>query len=330
MWSHLLSFISLCLEAILTSSQDSHKSLDDSPIFDEDNDVDESQSPYKPPSEEDFSSDSDTSLDEEPECEKDPLQAWKVIVWVFCLMELFSVCRTPGCGQIVDENYIKKTFKGGALNVTATCNAGHTYKWCSSPVSGVGKYAIPLINTLIAAYTFTTGMHIDQIVSFFEHLRCACPGRTSMHNLSGDVIHKVVYKYWLNMRASLLQARKESSSPLHIGGDGTYDSPGFSARYCNYVVMDLSTKHILDFFTAIKFQVKGGSAAMEPFAAKTCLLSLLEYGVTITSFTTDRCSTIASMMEKDPRLAAIRHEYDVWHFVKCVMKDIFKVCKTKQ
>ena len=110
MWSHLLSFISLCLEAILTSSQDSHKSLDDSPIFDEDNDVDESQSPYKPPSEEDFSSDSDTSLDEEPECEKDPLQAWKVIVWVFCLMELFSVCRTPGCGQIVDENYIKKNF----------------------------------------------------------------------------------------------------------------------------------------------------------------------------------------------------------------------------
>ena len=57
---------------------------------------------------------------------------------------------------------------------------------------------------------------------------------------------------------------------------------------------------------------------MEPFAAKTCLLSLLSYDVTIASFTTDRSSTIGTMMKGDPLLEHIVHEYDVWHFIsKC-------------
>ena len=30
---------------------------------------------------------------------------------------------------------------------------------------------------------------------------------------------------------------------------------GFRARYCNYVIMDLETHHVLSFFTAIKHQV---------------------------------------------------------------------------
>ena len=28
---------------------------------------------------------------------------------------------------------------------------------------GVGKYAVPLINLLIGVYTFTTGLHVDQV-----------------------------------------------------------------------------------------------------------------------------------------------------------------------
>ena len=57
---------------------------------------------------------------------------------------------------------------------------------------------------------------------------------------------------------------------------------------------------------------------MEPFAAKTCLLSLLSYDVTISSFTTDRSSTIGTMMKSDPLLENIVHEYDVWHFISKV------------
>ena len=58
---------------------------------------------------------------------------------------------------------------------------------------------------------------------------------------------------------------------------------------------------------------------MEPYAAKTCLLSLLNFGLKIASFTTDRSSTIETMMKADPRLKAITHEYDVWHWISTLI-----------
>ena len=72
---------------------------------------------------------------------------------------------------------------------------------------------------------------------------------------------------------------------------------------------------ITTFISFVLSQVSGGSSAMEPYAAKTCLLSLLSYAVKIASFTTDRSSTIGTMMKSDPRLELIVHEYDVWHFI---------------
>jgi hypothetical protein len=64
---------------------------------------------------------------------------------------------------------------------------------------------------------------------------------------------------------------------------------------------------------------------MEPFAAKTCLLSLLSYDIAIASFTTDRSSTIGTMLKGDPRLELIVHEYDVWHFISEYHSKIFRI-----
>ena len=109
----------------------------------------------------------------------------------------------------------------------------------------------------------------------------------------------------------------------------------FSFRYCNYVIMDLATQKIISYFVAIKHQVykykyedckndiilyyqvsSGGSGAMEPYAAKTCLLSLVsDCQLQIASFTTDRSSTIKTMMRSDSLLSSIKHEYDPWHWI---------------
>ena len=87
---------------------------------------------------------------------------------------------------------------------------------------------------------------------------------------------------------------------------------------------------------------------MEPFAAKTLLISLLtDWKLKIASFTTDRSSSIKGMMQADVRLSSVRHEYDPWHWIsklyscsadistfffghlESVMKDIWDATKLK-
>ena len=63
---------------------------------------------------------------------------------------------------------------------------------------------------------------------------------------------------------------------------------------------------------------------MEPYAAKTCLLSLLSFGLNISDFTTDRSSSIETMMKADSRLENINHEYDVWHWISVLKLITFQ------
>ena len=85
---------------------------------------------------------------------------------------------------------------------------------------GCGKYLVPVINILIGTYTFLTGLHVEQvqsdmfkictilnqsllqIVSFFERISCAAPGRSYMYNIAGSWLNKVTYNYWLKMQVA--------------------------------------------------------------------------------------------------------------------------------
>ena len=53
---------------------------------------------------------------------------------------------------------------------------------------------------------------------------------------------------------------------------------------------------------------------MEHLAEILIRFTLLSYKLKIASFTTDRSSTIDTMMKADPLLASIVHEYDIWHW----------------
>ena len=83
---------------------------------------------------------------------------------------------------------------------------------------GTGKYMIPVINVIIGTFTFLTGLHVEQvmksdiclpiitceiimqIVTFFEKICCAAPGRSYMYNIAGSWLNKITYNYWLKMQ----------------------------------------------------------------------------------------------------------------------------------
>ena len=52
----------------------------------------------------------------------------KLFVFLPLLLELFHVCREPGCGDSVDPANIECTRKGACVTITATCDSNHVTK----------------------------------------------------------------------------------------------------------------------------------------------------------------------------------------------------------
>jgi len=261
----------------------------------------------------------------------------RVIVEKDLLLKLFQVCNVPGCGSLVDEDDIKMTTLAAAVSVTATCCNSHTYHWSTSTKVGEGKKQKFLINVLLASYTLLCGLNISQVVEYFFHLSLDCISRCYFFRIQSNFLHRIIWMSWLFAQKKEIEAVKKlkaSGTKTALGGDGKFDSPGFSAAYCTYSVQSLVTKKIISLWVAAKHVVKS-SAAMEPYAAKTVLRSLVfDHHLHPDSFTTDRSSSMKSMMiefneELPADLPKILHLFDIWHWVKAVLKDLWEAAKLK-
>ncbi|XP_078142320.1 uncharacterized protein LOC139930535 [Centroberyx gerrardi] len=102
------------------------------------------------------------------------------------------------------------------------------------------------------------------------------------------------------------------------------DSPGHSAKYGCYSVMNRETHKIID-LQLVQSNEVGGSYHMEKEGLKRSLALLEDRGVKLDSIVTDRHPQIQKFLrDKD-----IQHFYDVWHLQKGVSKQVDKVAKEK-
>lgn len=261
----------------------------------------------------------------------------KAIVFVPALLDAFKICREPNCGSYVEKENMKCKTVGASISIECLCNNNHFRVWNSSPVVGTGKEAIAVINILLATFCLTVGLHVNQVLDFFAHLRVYCFGKSFYFNLQKRVLEKVVWMQWqLNQKNWLDEAKKNLKKGISVSlaGDGKYDSPGFSASYCTYIVQDLYTQAIVGLYVAHKNQVHS-SSEMEPFAVKTLLLNLMhEHKLKIYSITTDRSSSVKTAIselqsELPEGFEAPLHFFDIWHYIKSILKDLWAACKLK-
>ena len=100
-------------------------------------------------------------------------------------------------------------------------------------------------------------------------------------------------------------------------GDACCDSPGHSAKYGTYILMDDDPGDIVA-FNVIQVSEVTSSNAMEQEGFSRCIELLTSNNVTISRIATDRHVTISSCMAKDH--PHIKHQYDVWHLSKWLVK----------
>ena len=81
-------------------------------------------------------------------------------------------------------------------------------------------------------------------------------------------------------------------------GDARNDSPGFSAQYCTYTLLDHTTKDIVAVEFCDKREAGDKSPNMEPFALVRALEAVKAKQVKVSELVTDAHPTISALLSK--------------------------------
>ena len=123
------------------------------------------------------------------------------------LLELFQTCNK--C-LAPSAPRVEKAV-GSMIVIVSKCLKGHTKTWESQRCDG----KLPWGNMLCAAGTLFTGSNPARVAAFFKHIE----------------------------QLSLLQSLQGKA--IALGGDGRCDSPGYSAKYGAYNLVELDLNKVL-------------------------------------------------------------------------------------
>lgn len=151
------------------------------------------------------------------------------------LFTIFNICKS----KIINKKWYAI---GATICVKSEYGEGHSSKWFSQPVNkqfskGHVHIALPILlsGTLFATFKV-----------FCSSLKLAMFSRTTYNKIMNKYSFPLIKKIWEKKRTEQINYVKESGQ-LWIAGDGQYDSPGFCAKYCTYIFMDINSECIVDF-----------------------------------------------------------------------------------
>ena len=214
----------------------------------------------------------------------DGIKDRKYIVFESQLMALFHRCHS--CGQAVK---LETSVLGTLLVVNGTCP--DVLHWQSQPmVRGMAAG-----NLLLSAAILLCGLTFTGIANLAHLLNLAMLGERRFYDLQREYVYPVVHTTYVRQQEAVVEYLR--GNQLHLSGDGRCNSPGYSAKYATYSLMDSATDLILD-YSLVHESETGSSVAMEKEGLRHCLDKLLTQGVDILLVATDRHTGVVSLMKQ--------------------------------
>nr|XP_055024872.1 uncharacterized protein LOC129414783 isoform X2 [Misgurnus anguillicaudatus] len=238
----------------------------------------------------------------------------KFIVFEKCLLELFETC--PICKRVSD---VRPRRRGTFLAVDQICHHCNFFRqWKSQPVIG----SCPTGNLQLSAAIYFTGTSFFQLQKVFKAMHLKSIGHSTFRRHARSYLEPAVIHKWHAFQESEFEHLRQR--PVKIGGDMRADSPGHSAKYGSYSLMNLENNNIID-IQLVQSNEVGGSHNMEKEGLQRSLSLLESKGVAIEYIVTDRHPQIQKFL----RERSTQHFYDVWHFEKGLSKKLDKISKDK-
>ncbi|CAB4026779.1 PREDICTED: uncharacterized protein LOC107331715 isoform X3 [Paramuricea clavata] len=248
----------------------------------------------------------------------------KHIVFLSQLLLLFNFCH---CCK-TDNPLVEAKGVGTEAVVTTTCNnpkcPQKTTIWHSQPRMPGRK--TPAGNFLLCMAVLLGGGSYTKLRQIFLHMGLGCISHNTYFHYQRTVLFPTIYLHWKKYQAMLMEKAKQVKDGVVIAGDGRHDSMGHSAKFCAYTIFCCTFAQIIH-FNLVQRNQAGSSPAMEFMSFKLCMDYMIAYGLTITTFISDRHTSIAKHMRTV--LKNIVHYFDIWHLKKKIRKVLSKIAKEK-
>ena len=169
--------------------------------------------------------------------ELDMIQTPKVICSLDLLEKLFhGRCSEPDC---ILPLTVTTTTVGVTAVISWQCAKGHKGKFCSSHKIR-GLYAN---NVQVASAILISGNNYNKISQLFNFSSLTFMNHTTFYRYQRKLFFPVITEWWIWMRRSIINELSEQ--PVVLAGDGQCDSPGKTAKYLSYYLMDITTNYIV-------------------------------------------------------------------------------------
>ena len=128
---------------------------------------------------------------------------------------------------------------GTFISVKQHCShCEHKRLWSSQPrIKG---------NILLSAAILFSGATLRKILRVLSHMKVACFTERTFYHHQKRYLEPAVISVWEAKQSTLLAQCRATGVPLIIGSDGRADSPGHSAKYGSYDILDLTTNKVID------------------------------------------------------------------------------------
>lgn len=166
-----------------------------------------------------------------------PVEEKQFLVSESALAELLSVCRY--CSR--EAVPIIQNSKGTLIVANSVCVNGHLSIWRSQP----SHNGLPWSNLMTAAAITCSGCNSSQALNMFQHMNLQMFSTRTCNRLQSLYVSPSAAMTWDSEQSRLLEELR--GKDVVVGGDARCDSPGYSAKYGAYTIMDLETSKILDF-----------------------------------------------------------------------------------
>ena len=206
---------------------------------------------------------------QESELYSEHSQQQRVIIDVSALLPLFeNKCPHESCTE--SSKVASYKLSGGVLQVSWSCPNGHGGYWVLSKVlcqkKGQNIFSTSL---LLALGLVLSGNHYDKLMLFCKFLGLDFISRQTFNRMQTHYIIPSITSFWEDIKGEVWKVLMNEQ--IILCGYGRNDSPGHSAKYCVYVLMEQFLDVIVDIEVTDKRETGGISTNMEVYTLKKLL-----------------------------------------------------------